>query len=159
MKQNLALTLVSALAIAPAAAEIHFGAGVAYYDDNIVHYNDKTYRDNFSWDIGLYSDFDKSHMVFLDAHLYAPIVNPVAGLRTYTYAGIGGLYLRDKDNYVHEMNVNEYEESWGIRFPIGVEAIHASDISIFAEVVPTYIVDPDTKYEMAFTFGMRYYFF
>ena len=35
-----------------AHAALHFGAGVAYYDDEYIHYTDKGYYDDFSMDWG-----------------------------------------------------------------------------------------------------------
>ncbi|WCE31785.1 hypothetical protein [Vibrio sp. SCSIO 43137] len=158
MKKLAQIFLLAIMLNTPASAATHFGLGIGVYDD-IVHYNDKSYHDTFSWDLGLYSDFNKSHMLFLDAHLYTQMPNKWGGFQTFAYAGIGGIYIQDTDNYVHKHGVDHYEENWGARFPLGLEMIHKSNISIYAEVIPTYIVEPGTKYQTLFTLGIRYYLY
>lgn len=142
-----------------AHAALHFGVGVAYYDNEYIHYTDKGYYDDFSMDLGVYSDFNKSHMVYLDAHLYTDLSSSVSGVSPIIYVGIGGIFVKDTDNYSHEHSPNEYEDNWGIRLPIGIELMTAADISVFAEVIPTYIVSPNDEYETTATFGIRYYFY
>ena len=142
-----------------AHAARHFGMGVANFDDKYLHYTDKGYYDDFSMDLGLYSDFNNSHMIYLDAHLYAELSSSLPEVTPIIYAGIGGIFVDDTDNYAHEYTADDDENNWGIRFPIGIELMTTADISVYAELVPTYIFSPNNEYETTATFGIRYYFY
>ncbi|WP_413699009.1 hypothetical protein ACLKMH_15805 [Psychromonas sp. KJ10-10] len=153
--------LLASLIIIPcmAKASVHFGAGIGFYDEQYLHYNDKGYYENFSVDLGVYSDFDNSHLAFLDIHLYSELTKLREDIKPITYAGIGAIFIKDVDNYSHDMSTSQSEENWGLRFPIGIEFMTSANISIFAEIIPTYIVLPNEVYETTTSFGIRYYFY
>ena len=156
--RNVVLGLVGLFSFSLQAEALHYGAGFILNDEQ-VYFSDKTYRESFSWDAAIYTDFDKSHSLFFDAHLYRPVFTNATFANTFAYLGAGVIYIKDKDNYVHERSVGEYEANYGFRAPIGIEAIHESGLSLFAEVVPTLIVDPASEYETVFALGARYYFY
>ncbi|MCV2402235.1 hypothetical protein OFY17_04965 [Marinomonas sp. C2222] len=160
MSINMLSRILLALSILPigAHAALHFGAGIANYDDEYFHYTDKAYYQNFSMDLGLYSDLDKSHMLYIDAHIYRPLSSSAARIKPIVYAGIGGLFVQDTDNYTHQYSSEVYEENWGLRFPIGIEWM-TSSIGLYAEAVPTLILSPNTEYATSTTLGIRYYFY
>lgn len=154
-------TVLFSLMMLPIAANaaLHFGTGAAYFDDKYIFYTDKGYYENFSTDIGLYSDLDQSHMAYLNIHLYTELSRSSSGITPILYGGIGGIFSKDTDNYTHEHSSNEHEENWGIRFPLGIELMTNAALSVYAEVVPTYIYSPNDEYDTSTTIGIRYYFY
>ncbi len=130
---------------------IHFGTGFGYYDGEYIYYNDKGFYRDFSTELGVYSDFKSSHMVFLNMHLYKELSRSAFGVTTIPYVGMGGIYIKDSHNYTHK--------NWGVRVPLGIELMTASGISLFTEVTPTFILSPSNEYETTNTFGIRYYFY
>lgn len=140
-------------------AAIHFGTGIGFYDGEYIYYNDKGYYKEFSVALGVYSNFDTSHMVTLDIHFYTKLSEPMYGVSPILYGGLGGIFTKGIYSGTHENDLNWSKRKWGVRSPVGIEFMTASGISMFAEIAPTYIPSLKNKYETSNAFGIRYYFY
>lgn len=141
-----------------AYAEQHFGAGLAYYDEDDWLYTDKAYFENVSLSLGVHTDLESTHRVLFDAHLYWPSVRSVIGQGPILYAGVGLLYLKNASH----SGLSEWQqqgEHWGIRVPLGVEVVASSQLAWFAEVSPTYLLSEVNTWSTTTTLGARYYFY
>ncbi|WP_442489414.1 hypothetical protein [Halomonas litopenaei] len=140
-----------------ASDTLHFGIGIANYNNEQLHYTDKAFYENFSAELGAYTDFNDSFMLHLDAHLYTSSNDWFGDITPVFYAGAGIMFLKGQEDYGFDNKGNNTNERWGVRFPIGIELMTPIDISVFTEVVPSYVFSPDEDYESIFTSGIRYY--
>ncbi|NQY72638.1 hypothetical protein [Halomonas sp.] len=154
------LPIATVLFLAPtmgASDTLHFGIGIANYNNEQLHYSDKAFYENFSAELGAHTDFDDSFMLHLNAHLYTSPKDLLARITPIFYAGAGIMLLKGQEDYGFENKSNNTNERWGVRLPIGIELMTPIDISVFSEVVPSYVFSPDEDYESIFTSGIRYY--
>ncbi|GAB3486774.1 hypothetical protein [Marinomonas epiphytica] len=139
-------------------AEQHFGAGLAYYDEDDWLYTDKAYFENFSLSLGVYTDLEKTHRVLFDAHLYHSHTTSLIGQGPVAYAGVGLLYLKNASHSGIEP-WQQRGEHWGVRLPLGIEVVTHSQLAWFAEITPTYLFSGLNKFVTSTTLGARYYFY
>ncbi len=79
-----------------------------------------------------------------------------AWTRLSLYYGIGG---RAKVDDISSDNIFSDQTDLGIRFPVGINFLFKdAPLGIFAELVPTLDLRPETAFRWRSAFGVRYYF-
>ena len=72
------------------------------------------------------------------------------------YYGIGG---DAKIDDISSDNIVSDDLDFGVRFPVGINYLFRdAPLGIFAELVPTLEVHPETQFSWRSAFGIRYYF-
>jgi hypothetical protein len=105
-----------------------------------------------------FSDYDAFHFhVDYLFHRFGLLLDEGRGDRLPVYVGIGGrIKLKDHED---GKGRDHDDDSFGIRIPLGISYLFADvPVDIFAEIVPTFDVAPDTDLDLGAAVGARYYF-
>ncbi len=148
MKNKLlgALLLLSLAGTAMAQNSGKMGLGLSFGDPTGLNYKYWMNSRN-AFDLGV--SFDSDLTMWGDYFVNFVANENAGGSAFFAYLGLGGSFeSRDSS-----------DNKWGIRIPVGAEYfLGAAPFSFYGELVPVFVLTPDTDTELDGSFGFRWYF-
>lgn len=148
MKRKLIVSLFALLLIQSVvyAEALHYGAGFST-DGNRNYLTDRTYRESFSWDAYISSDFGDFYSIYFNAYLYGELdALSLGSFKSQVYLGIGAMVHRDDENmFSDDRNENDEYYLYQIaRLPLGIEyKFKGSGLSFSIDVAFLYLGNPE----------------